>query len=121
MSTTITDIGTVAIPVTDQDRALAFYVDVLGFGKHLDVTTDSGMRWVVVAPPGAHCSVALTAGSAGKDTGIRLTATDVDQEHRAVTEHHVDVDEVLRWPGVPAMFSFRDPDGNTVYVVETGR
>ena len=119
MSTTITDIGTVAIPVTDQDRAVTFYVDVLGFDKHLDATTDSGMRWVMVAPPGAHCSLALTAAPAGKDTGIRLTATDVDREHRAMTERDVDVDEVLRWPGVPAMFGFRDPDGNTLYVVET--
>jgi hypothetical protein len=84
-------------------------------------TTDTGMRWVVVAPPGGHFSLALTAGSAGHDTGIRLTATDVEQEHRSMSDRHADVDEVLRWPGVPAMFSFRDPDGNTLYVVETAR
>jgi lactoylglutathione lyase len=80
MSTTITDVGTVAIPVTDQDRAIAFYVDVLGFDKQLDVTTDTGMRWIVVAPPGAHCSLAITAAAAiGHDTGIRLIATNVEQ------------------------------------------
>lgn len=121
MTTTITDVGTVAIAVTDQDRALAFYVDGLGLEKRLDVTTDAGMRWIVVAPPGARCGLALTVGSGGIDTGIRLTATDVAREHGAMIAHHVDVDDVLRWPGVPPMFRFRDPDGNTLYVVETDR
>ena len=125
MSTTITDIATVAIPVADQDRALAFYVEVLGFDKRLDTPIGGDVRWITVAPAGAHGSIALTktrndpiTEPAGTDTGIRLTATDVDRAWRAMTEHDVDVDDVLRWPGVPAMFRFRDPDGNTLYVVE---
>jgi len=55
----------------------------------------------------------------GIDTGIRLTSTDVESEHAAMSSRGVDVDEVLHWPDVPPMFSFRDPDGNTIYVVET--
>jgi hypothetical protein len=90
--------------------------------EHVMATTitDAGMRWIVVAPPGAHCGLALTAGTGGIDTGIRLTATDVAHEHGATTAHHVDVDDVPRWPGV-AMFRFRDPDDNTLYVIETDR
>ena len=121
MTTTITDVSTVAIPVTDQDRAVSFYVEVLGFDKRVDVTTATGMRWIVVAPSGARCDLALIAGAAGIDTGIRLSATDVEREHGAMTSHRVDVDDIVRWPGVPAMYTFRDPDGNTLYVVETER
>ena len=54
----------------------------------------------------------------GSDTGIRLVATDVAAEHSALTGRGVDVDPVLDWPGVPPMFSFRDGDGNALYVVE---
>jgi catechol 2,3-dioxygenase-like lactoylglutathione lyase family enzyme len=122
-STTITDIHTVAIPVADQDRAVEFYVNALGFEKRLDAPIGPGMRWIEVAPPGADISIALTAAASdsprGVDTGIRLTATDVEQEHAALSNRRVDVDEVLRWPEVPLMFSFRDADGNTLYVVET--
>ncbi len=122
-STTITDIHTVAIPVADQDRAVEFYVNGLGFEKRLDAPIGPGMRWIEVAPPGADSSLALTAATSdaprGVDTGIRLAATDVEHEHRAMSSRSVDVDEVLRWPEVPPMFSFRDPDGNTLYVVET--
>jgi catechol 2,3-dioxygenase-like lactoylglutathione lyase family enzyme len=122
MSTTITGIHTVAVPVADQDRALRFYAGPLGFGTRLDAEIGPGMRWIEVAPADAPVTLALTVpldGRVGVDTGIRLTATDIDAEHAALTGHGVDVDEILRWPDVPAMFSFRDPDGNTLYLVET--
>jgi catechol 2,3-dioxygenase-like lactoylglutathione lyase family enzyme len=120
-TTTLTDVRTVAVTVTNQDRALEFYVERLGFEKRLDTPIGNGRRWIEVAPPGAHVSIALTrrddpAGPA--DSGIRLTASDVDAEHAAMHQRGVDVDDVLRWPGVPAMFTFRDIDGNTLYVVE---
>jgi len=55
----------------------------------------------------------------GVDTGIRFTIEDADAAHAHLLANGVDVDpEVMRWPGVPAMFSFRDPDGNTLYLVE---
>ena len=57
---------------------------------------------------------------AGIDTGIRFVTTDADAEHASMAEQGVDVDEVLRWPEVPPMFSFRDIDGNTFYLAEPG-
>ena len=120
-TTSIVDVGTVAVTVADQDRACDFYVDTLSFEVRLDVPTPGGGRWLTVAPPGAAVALALTAGdgrAAGADTGIRLVARDAAAEHAALAALGVDVDDVLDWPGVPPMFSFRDVDGNTLYVVE---
>ena len=123
--TTITTIRTVAVPVADQDRSIAFFVDTLGFEPRMDAVLTEGFRWVEVAPPGADVSLAIVAASgslpAGVDTGIRVVTTDADAEHAAMQAAGVDVDpEVLRWPGVPPMFSFRDADGNTYYLAEPG-
>ena len=118
-TTTIADVGTVTVPVGDQDRARDFYVDGLGFEVRLDVPMPGGGRWLTVAPPGAAVSLALTTGGAvGVDTGIRFVAGDAATEHAALEARGVDVDAVLEWPGVPPMFSFRDGDGNALYVVE---
>ena len=118
----IIDLRTVGVPVTDQDRALAFYVDVLGLEKRLDVPMGSGRRWIEVAPAGASTSIALVAAHdgvpAGVETGIRLTALHVDANHAALRERGVDADDVLRWEGVPPMFAFRDQDGNGLEIVE---
>lgn len=120
--TTITDIRNVAVAANDQDRAVEFYVDTLGFDKRVDADLGGGFRWIEVAPPGAEISIALipaTAGTpAGVDSGIRLAAADADADHAALRSRGVDVDDILRWPDVPPMFSFRDSDGNTLYVVE---
>ena len=123
-NTTITTIRTVAIPAEDQDRTVAFFVDQLGFETQMDAELTEGFRWIEVAPPGSDVSVAIVAASSelpsGVDTGIRFVMTDAEAEHASMTEQGVDVDEILRWPGVPAMFSFRDVDGNTFYVSEPG-
>jgi catechol 2,3-dioxygenase-like lactoylglutathione lyase family enzyme len=122
--TTITTIRTVAVPVTDQDRTLGFFVDTLGFEKQMDAELAEGFRWIELAPPGSEVSVAIVRASselpAGIDTGIRFVTTDAEAEHASMTEHGVDVGELLRWPGVPVMFSFRDLDGNTYYLAEPG-
>jgi len=122
--TTITTIRTVAIPVADQDASTAFFVDQLGFEKHMDAELTEGFRWIEVAPPASEVSVAIVGASstlpAGVDTGIRFVTTDAEAEHAAMQGRGVDVDELLRWPGVPAMFSFRDLDGNTFYLAEPG-
>lgn len=121
VTTTITDVTSVAAAVSDQDRARAFYVDTLGFEVRLDVPMPGGGRWLTVAAPGAAVAVSLTAddgAAVGVDTGIRFLATDALAEHAALAERGVDVDAVVDWPGVPPMFSFRDADGNTLYVVE---
>jgi lactoylglutathione lyase len=51
--------------------------------------------------------------------GIRFTTEDAEAAHAALLAADVDVDEILRWPGVPAMFAFRDPDGNAFSITET--
>jgi catechol 2,3-dioxygenase-like lactoylglutathione lyase family enzyme len=121
-TTTLTGVRTVAVTVIDQDRAVEFYVDTLGFEKRMDVPIGDGLRWIEVAPRGATVSIALSPPSedarSAVDSGIRLTTSDVDAEHAAMQRRGVWVDAVLRWPDVPAMFTFRDVDGNILYVVE---
>ncbi|WP_236789573.1 VOC family protein [Amycolatopsis sp. GM8] len=116
--TQINGMATVAIPVADQERAFEFYVGTLGFEKRRDLP-GGGTRWLEVAPPGSPTSVALVVGEGGVDTGIRFTTTDATADHETLRAAGVDVDaEVLRWQGVPPMFTFRDPDGNRLVIVE---
>jgi lactoylglutathione lyase len=118
----INDIRTVGIPVVDQEQALAFYVETLGFEVRLDVPMGGGARWIEVAPPDARTTVALIRAhdglSAGVETGIRLTTVDAEAIHADFLAHGVDADEVLRWPGTPPMFAFRDRDGNGLEIIE---
>jgi lactoylglutathione lyase len=122
-ATRITGIYTLGIPVTDQDRALEFYVDMLGFEKRLDVPVEQfGGRWIEVAPAGAPVSIALVPERdgvpSGVETGIRLTTADADAVHADLRSRGVDVGEMLRWPEAPAMFAVRDQDGNGLEIVE---
>jgi lactoylglutathione lyase len=118
----INEVRTVGVPVTDQDRAIRFYVDTLGFDKRLDVPIGADKRWIVVAPPRGTATIALVAAGegqpAGVETGIRLVSHTVDADHAALRASGVDVDDILHWPGVPAMFAFRDQDGNGLELVE---
>jgi lactoylglutathione lyase len=118
----ITGVHTIGIPVSDQDRALDFYVGTLGFDKRMDADMGGGRRWIEVAPPGAAVSVALIRSHedlpAGVETGIRFLAADAGAVHADLAADGVDVDDVLRWPGVPPMFAFRDADGNGMEIVE---
>ena len=122
--THITQVRTAGVPVADQDRALDFYVGVLGFEKRMDAPFGPGQRWVEVAPAGAVTTIALLptpqGAHTGVDTGIRLSTGDAEADHAQLRARGVDTDaEVIRMGGgVPPMFSFRDPDGNTLYVVE---
>jgi lactoylglutathione lyase len=124
-STTIADVRTIGINVANQDDAIAFYVTTLGFGKRLDAPISPTTRWIEVAPPGAATSIALQASEdaadVGVDTGIRFTVPDADVEHAAMRERGMNVGELLRWEGVPPMYSFDDPDGNRFYIVEETR
>lgn len=108
--------------MNDQDRALDFYAGTLGLEVRLDGAFGDGGRWIEVAPPGATTTIALVRASdtvpAGVETGVRLTSPEVDAIHRHLGEAGVDADEVLRWPGAPAMFPFRDPDGNGLVIIE---
>jgi lactoylglutathione lyase len=117
----INQIRTVGVPVTDQDRAVAFYTETLGFAVLMDAPLPQfGGRWLVVAPAGSSASIALVPASdgnpAGVDTGIRMGSPDAKAAHRHFLAIGVDTDELLEWPGIPPMFSLRDQDGNRLYV-----
>ncbi|HZT91111.1 MAG TPA: VOC family protein [Gaiellaceae bacterium] len=121
----VTHVGRVCVTVSDTDRALEFYVGKLGFEKVVDVEMAPGMRWVEVAKPGEKTTIALapppegrTAG--GAETGICLDTADVEADHAALQAAGADVDaEVTRWGGpVPPMVWVRDPDGNSLIVVQ---
>lgn len=119
----ITGVSTVAVPVSDQQRAVAFYVETLGFEVRRDAPFGPGNRWIEVGPPGSETTIALPPlGEVrpGVDTGIRLTTRNAEAEHAELRARGVNVDaEVLRFgPEVPPMFTLRDPDGNKLYVVE---
>jgi lactoylglutathione lyase len=120
----ITRVRTVGVPVTDQDRALHFYTETLGFATRIDVTLGTDLRWIEVAPHESDgASLALIRATedvpAGVETGIRLMTQDADAAHAAMKSGGVDVDdEVLRWPDAPPMFAFRDQDGNGLEIVQ---
>lgn len=114
----------VAVPVSDHQRALDFYCGVLGLEIRRDAPFGPGLRWVEVAPRGAATTIALAPHREGTpigvDTGIRLGTSDVHATQVDLATRGVDVDaRVMRLgPEVPPMFRLRDPDGNTLVVVE---
>jgi predicted enzyme related to lactoylglutathione lyase len=125
-STTVSRLASVIIPVEDQDAALRFYTESLGFETRVDMPFDAaGGRWIEVAPSGGEATIALTPPGpvgevGGKDTGISLQTDDIDGYHAQLRERGVDVDaEVNRVGGpVPPVFWLRDPEGNRLMVVE---
>ena len=124
-TTRIAKIGTVCVPVSDQERAIAFYVETLGFEKRADVPFGGEYRWVEVAPPGADTTIAIVVPPEGKtagnaETGIGLNTDDIDAVHADLKARGVDVDDEVSRMGdpVPPLFWLRDPDGNTLMVVE---
>jgi catechol 2,3-dioxygenase-like lactoylglutathione lyase family enzyme len=122
--TRITEVGAVMVPVSDQDKALAFYTEKLGFEKRADTPYGDGDRWVEVAPVGAATTVALVLPMEGQEVGVEsriaFSSRDVDADHAALREAGVDVDpEVMRMGDpVPPMFFFRDVDGNRLLLVQ---
>jgi catechol 2,3-dioxygenase-like lactoylglutathione lyase family enzyme len=123
--THLTQVSTVIVPVTDQDRAIQFYTEKLGFQTRADIPFGNGERWVEVAPPGADTTVALMppreGESAGIETRMALRSTDIDADHADLRARGVDVDpEVMRMGDpVPPMFFLRDQDGNRMFAVQT--
>jgi catechol 2,3-dioxygenase-like lactoylglutathione lyase family enzyme len=113
------------VTVADTDRAIDFYVGTLGFEKVVDVPMGPDMRWVEVSVSGAETTIALAPPpqgqeAGGSETGICLDTSDVDAAHAALKAAGANVDdEVSRYGGpVPPMFWLRDPDGNSLIVVE---
>ena len=128
MSTATGQVGAISlviIPSADQDKAIDFYVGSLGFEKRTDVPFGGDYRWVEVYPPEGTTGIALAPprpqDPTAVQTGITLTTGDIDATHATFKERGVDVDEEVSRMGdpVPPMFWFRDPDGNTLMVVQS--
>jgi catechol 2,3-dioxygenase-like lactoylglutathione lyase family enzyme len=128
MSTTTTrinTIGIVCIPVSDQEKAIEFYVDTLGLSKRADVPFGNGYRWVEVAPEGSSTTIAIAPPPEGQptgnaQTGIIFHTSDVDAVHADLKAAGVDVDDEVSRMGdpVPPMFWLRDPEGNVLMIAE---
>jgi catechol 2,3-dioxygenase-like lactoylglutathione lyase family enzyme len=124
----VTQVGRVVVPVSDTDRALDFYVGMLGLEKVVDVPMGPDARWVEVAIPGSVTTIAIAPPPEGKpvgnaETGIILDTTDIDADHAALKEAGADVDEEISRYGdpVPPMFWLRDPDRNSLIIVQPTR
>jgi catechol 2,3-dioxygenase-like lactoylglutathione lyase family enzyme len=141
-TTRLREVGTVFVPVADQDRALAFYVDTLGFEKRADFPYgEGGSRWIEVAPPGAANTIALVPPDEGRPAGgdeayCAFATDDIEADHATLRARGVDVDAEIARAGkrgsglvsldvtvgdpVPPQFFFRDTDGNRFLIVEPG-
>jgi catechol 2,3-dioxygenase-like lactoylglutathione lyase family enzyme len=123
--TRIARLGLVVIPVREQDQAIDFYVEKLGFEKRADVPFEGKYRWVEVAPQGAETTIALAPPPPGteagnRETGIAFQTTDIEGLHADLKERGVDVDAEISRMGdpIPPMFWLRDPEANSLLVVE---
>jgi catechol 2,3-dioxygenase-like lactoylglutathione lyase family enzyme len=120
----VSQLGRVIVPVSDQDAAIAFYTDKLGFTVSADVPYGEGDRWVEIEPPGGGAGIALSRGMGefqpGRETGIALSSSDPRSDYEELKGKGVDVDEELMGGDgtVPLLFMFRDGDGNGLMIVE---
>ena len=119
-------LATAMFSVSDQDDAVAFYADRLGWEVRSDIAFGPGAehRWVEVAPPGSVARLALNLPMGGTpgSAAIGVEVPDVLAEHARLTEvGGIDLDpEPMQVPGAPLMFALRDPDGNSVWIVAAG-
>ena len=111
----------VAVPVTDVDRAKAFYTEQVGFNADHDHTVSDEVRFVQLTPPGSACSICLGRGvtdaEPGSVRGLQLVVSDADAAHAELAGRGVDVSEVQTFPWGRFVF-FADPDGNRWAVQE---
>lgn len=120
----ITQVGRVLVPVKDQDEAITFYTEKLGFTLASDIPFGEGSRWVEVASPGGTTNLALVPPQGqftpGRMTGIGLVSSDPRADYAELKENGVDVDDEIMGGegGVPLLFFFRDNNGNQLLVAE---
>jgi predicted enzyme related to lactoylglutathione lyase len=111
----------VPVPVSDVDRAKAFYVERVGFNADHDHTVNEEMRFVQLTPPGSACSIAIGRGivdsEPGSIAGLQLVVGSADQAHAELSGRGVEVSEVQEFPWGRFVF-FADPDGNRWAVQE---
>jgi len=105
----------VAVPVSDVDRAKAFYVDQAGFNADHDHRVSDEIRFVQLTPPGSACSIALGQGvihtPPGSVQGLQLVVDDIETAREDLSSRGVEVSDVQDFPWGRFVF-FRDPDGN---------
>ena len=105
----------VAVPVTDVDRAKAFYTEKAGFNADHDHTVSDDLRFVQLTPPGSACSIAIGTGittmEPGSIEGLQVVVEDAEAARRELTSRGVEVSEVQDFPWGRFVF-FTDPDGN---------
>jgi catechol 2,3-dioxygenase-like lactoylglutathione lyase family enzyme len=114
----------VPVPVSDVDRAVAFYVDGLGFTQDFDVRPREGVRIVQLTPDGSGCSIGLGtgldvyAGEPGSLRGLHLVVEDLDEARAELVRRGVDVGEIQDFGGGVRGADLADPDGNTLELQE---
>ena len=114
----------VLMPVSDVDRAKAFYVEQLGFHADVDVSPAAGVRVVQVTPPGSACSIGFGTGLPAYDAppgtvkGLHLVVNDIEQARADLISRGVEVDAVQDVGGGVLYAGFADPDGNTLTLQE---
>lgn len=125
-STTISNIGVAMFTIADQDAAIAYYKQTLGWELRSDIPfgDEGANRWVEVAPPGSTARLALNGpmGDSGPGGGaIGVETPDIEAEYaRAQAIDGVTTGEMMGGDGpVPRMFSIEDPDGNHIWVVQS--
>ncbi|HEY3728594.1 MAG TPA: VOC family protein, partial [Solirubrobacteraceae bacterium] len=105
----------VAVPVSDVDRAKAFYSEQAGFNADHDFTVSEDMRFVQLTPPGSACSIAIGMGivdsQPGSAKGLQLVVDDIEAAHAELRQRGVQVSDVQDFPWGRFVF-FSDPDGN---------
>jgi catechol 2,3-dioxygenase-like lactoylglutathione lyase family enzyme len=117
-------VGRVMVPVRDQDQAISFYTEKLGFAVAADVPFGEGERWVEVGPAQGGTSLALVPPRGeyqpGRMTGIAIDCPDARAAHEELRSRGVDVDDELMGDegNVPPMFFFRDQDANQLLLVQ---
>ena len=106
----------VAIPVTDVDRAKAFYVDQVGFNADHDYQVNENLRFVQLTPPGSACSVVMGTGITdmppGSQRGVQMVVADVAAARDSLLAHGVEASDIDVQPW-GSFVTFADPDGNT--------
>ena len=105
----------VAIPVSDVDRAKAFYTEKAGFIADHDHQVSDELRFVQLTPPGSACSIAIGTGvvdtEPGSVQGMQMVVADIQAAHKELADRGVEVSEVQEFPWGSFVF-FSDPDGN---------
>jgi catechol 2,3-dioxygenase-like lactoylglutathione lyase family enzyme len=111
----------VAIPVSDVDRAKAFYTEKIGFNADHDHRVNDDLRFVQLTPPGSACSIAMGTGIVdtppGSVAGVQLVVSDINAAHSELAGRGVEVSDVQDFPWGRFVF-FSDPDGNRWSVQE---